>query len=474
VQTTRDRARHRAERSARESGPLCSRPLLWTGWAASRAFLLLALAGIIPLTKVAVLSDVSQIYHGWYDVFRAGHYPVGDVTWQYPPLTALVIVAPGLLPLGYAHAFILLAVACDMLALGLLIRADRRRGRRLVASWYWVLGIALLGPTVFARYDIMVTVVAIAALLVIARRPVLGGALAGIGVLLKVWPGLLLLGAPRGRRGLRAWLSTGGTVALLSLAAEAALPGAFSFLNEQQQRGIEIESLGGTVFQIARLFGWPGTVSYHYGSMEFLGPWVSQVATASLVLSAVAGLWLLVWRLRARHFAPAATADAALTATLLFVTTSRVISPQYLIWLIGLAAVCLCVRGTTQRPVALLLLPVAALTVLEFPLGFDSVVGGRPLGVCVLAARNVLLLAATLLACARLWRSTSLVPLEAEPEEAAGPRLRPDVPDPRSARATPSADGTSTEPTATAAGTPTTMYQPPCGARKVVAAGQAA
>src|SRR5262249_49740775 len=163
---------------------------------------------------------------------------------------------------------------------------------------------------------------------------------------------LLLLGAPRGRRGLRAWLSAGGTVALLSLAADAALPGAFSFLNEQQQRGVEIESLGGTVFQIARRFGWPGIGSYHYGSMEFLGPWVSEVAPACLVLSAVAGLWLLVWRLRARHFGPATTADAALTATLLFVTTSRVISPQYLIWLIALAAVCLCARGTAQRPVA--------------------------------------------------------------------------------------------------------------------------
>jgi hypothetical protein len=434
VQTTRAGARHRAERAAGGARTLRSPVLLWTAWAASRAFLLLSLAGIIPLTKVAVLSDVSQIYHGWYEVFRAGHYPIGDVTWQYPPLAALVVVVPGLLPLGYAHSFILLAAACDVLVLVLLSRADRRRDGRLVAAWYWVLGITLLGPTVFARYDIIVTLVSVAALLVIARRPVLGGVLTGIGVLLKVWPGLLLIGVPLRRRGRRAWLCAGGTAAALALAADAALPGAFSFLSEQQQRGVEIESLGGTVFQLARQFGWSGTVAYHYGSMEFLGPWVDQVATGSLVLSALAGLWLLVWRLRARHFGPATTADAALTATLLFVTTSRVISPQYLIWLIGLAAVCLCVRGSSQRLVALLLLPAAGLTFLEFPLYFGEVVDGGRLGVSALVARNLLLLAATLLSCARLWRSTSLVPLAEQPQPSWA-RIGPDVPDSRSGRA---------------------------------------
>jgi hypothetical protein len=404
VQTARPR--HRARPTGSGGGPRHSRLALWAVWAATRAFLLLALVGVIPLTHVAVLSDVSQIYHGWYDVLRSGHFPVGDATWQYPPLAALVIVAPGLLPIGYAHAFILIAVVCDALVLALLSRADRR----LAPAWYWLLGTTLLGPTVLARYDVVVTLVAVAALLALARRPVLGGVLTGIGVLLKIWPGLLLLGTPRGPRTRRAWLSAGGTVAVLALAADAALPGAFSFLSEQQQRGVEVESLGGTVFEIARRFGWPGHVTYRYGAMEFLGPWVGQVGDVSLWLSVLAGVWLLVWRLRARHIGPATTADAALTATLLFVATSRVISPQYVIWLLGLAAVCLTVRGSGQRAVALLLLPIAVLTVIEFPFAFGQVVTGGTGGVAVLAARNVLLLVATLLSCARLWRSTTLVP----------------------------------------------------------------
>ncbi len=98
--------------------------------------------------------------------------------------------------------------------------------------------------------------------------------------------------------------------------------------------------------------------------------------------------------------------DAALAALLIFTVTSRVISPQYLVWLVGAAAVCLTVRGTSQRPVALLILAATPLTLVEFPLVFGDVVASRPGAIAVLTARNVLLLVATVLSCVRLWRST--------------------------------------------------------------------
>ncbi|MBD0693283.1 hypothetical protein BG452_40840 [Streptomyces sp. CBMA123] len=49
--------------------------------------------------------------------------------------------------------------------------------------------------------------------------------------------------------------------------------------------------------------------------------------------------------------------DAALCALLIFVVTSRVISPQYLVWLVGVAAVCLTVRRPRPAPGALPLPP---------------------------------------------------------------------------------------------------------------------
>ncbi len=81
-----------------------------------------------------ITSDVSVIYHGWFGQLSDGTFPSDDVTWQYPPGAALVILSPGLLtgvlPLGYASAFFLLACAADATVLGLLLYAARRRGPR--------------------------------------------------------------------------------------------------------------------------------------------------------------------------------------------------------------------------------------------------------------------------------------------------------------------------------------------------------
>lgn len=104
---------------------------------------------------------------------------------------------------------------------------------------------------------------------------------------------------------------------------------------------------------------------------------------------------------------PHTLTDAALTAVLLFTTTSRVISPQYLVWLIGLAAVCLTHRASRMTTPALLVLAASFLTLLEFPIGFVHVVSSDWYGITLLLLRNTLLTTATLLAAHHLWRTTT-------------------------------------------------------------------
>ncbi|MGW1593224.1 glycosyltransferase 87 family protein [Streptomyces sp. NPDC002343] len=373
-------------------------------WCAGRAALLLFVFRVYVFPGPDVTSDVSVIYRGWYEVLRQGTFPLDDVTWQYPPAAALAILSPAALPfLSYAHAFFVLACLCDAVVLALLLYAGRRPGRSARGAWVWVAGVPLLGPTVYARYDLMVTAVAVAALLAGARHPRALGALAALGALVKVWPALLLVGAA----GRRAWVSAAVTGAGVALLFTVSMPGAFAFLTFQRDRGTEVESLGALVFHVARHFGWRGEVLLNYGSIEFLGPWVNVVSTAALALTGAAFGWLLLWRLRARRLeGPALLADAALTAVLLFTVTSRVISPQYLVWLVGLAAVCLTHRATRMGPPALMIVTASFLTVLEFPLGFSHVVLSDGYGVTLLVLRNGLLVAATLTAARRLWRAT--------------------------------------------------------------------
>jgi hypothetical protein len=351
---------------------------------------------------------VYVLYRRWYEQLGTGAFPFGDPTWQYPPGAGVIMLAPALLPfLTFFQAFTAVTVGCDALIARALVRAGARPGGSVAGAWLWVAGLPLLLHIPYARYDVQVTAVAVGALLALRRRPGLGGALAGLGALVKVWPLLTLIGAPPGRGARRALLGALGSAAALLALLALAFDHTLDFARQQGGRGLQIESLGGTALQLAHLLtGHPGRVVYRYGAMEFTGPYVSALATLSLALTGLALCWLLFWRVRARRWTVAVPLDAALCAVLLFSVTSRVISPQYLIWLLGLAAACLTSRQTAQRPVAQLLLPTAALSALAFPCLYDEVMAGSALGTGIMAARNTLLLAAALLSCRRLWTST--------------------------------------------------------------------
>ncbi|MEV5512432.1 glycosyltransferase 87 family protein [Streptomyces flaveolus] len=376
---------------------------LLAAWAATRLALLLFVLKVWIFPGPDVTSDVSVIYRGWYDVLSGGSFPSDDVTWQYPPAAALPVLSPGLLPfLDYPTAFFVLACAADLVVLVLLRCGGGGAGRSALGVWVWVVGVPLLGPTVYARYDVMVTAVAVAALLAAGRHPRAAGALAALGALLKVWPVLVLVGIRRRAAWAAAALTGAGLAALFAVA----MPGAFAFLTFQRDRGTEVESLGSLVFHLARHAGWDGQVLLNYGSVEFLGPHVETVSTAALALTGTAFGWLLLWRVAASRFAAHTAADAAFVAVLMFTVTSRVISPQYMVWLIGVGAVCGTFRAGRMRVPVALVLAATPVTVLEFPVWFGHVVASDTLGVTLLFVRNGLLVAAALVAARALWRDT--------------------------------------------------------------------
>ena len=377
-------------------------------WVATRALMLWLLThgSARLLGGGSVTREVWRLYVHWYGVLSHGAFPPHDTTWQYPPGAGLVLLAPGLLPwLTYFQAFVVLTLAADALVTAALVRAGTRPGRSLLGAALWTGGLPLLLQLPLARYDVQVTALAVLSWLTLARSPRASGAFGALGALVKVWPALVLLGTPRGRstRAAWAWAAAGGSAVLALLALSFNNP--LAFLRQQGGRGVQIESLGGTVLNLARHAGWPGRSRYRYGAIELTGPHVAAVATASLALTVAAFGLLVLWRVRARHWSEATPFDAALSAVLLFTVTSRVISPQYMVWLLGLAAVCLTSRFTSQRPVALLLLAASALSSVAFPMFYNQVVDGTWAGCLLMLARNGLLAAAAVLSFVRLWRS---------------------------------------------------------------------
>jgi hypothetical protein len=385
--------------------------LLLSVWAVTRVALFLVATQTIPTGHGDSFSGDVGIYKEWSEILLGGQFPEDDEKWQYPPFAALPMLAPHLLPLDYHVAFFLLALVCDLAILFLLWRfsASRNGGAR-GGPWAWTLGAALLGPVLISRYDLMVTIVAVLALTTSAR-PAVRGSLIGIGLMVKVWPIALLTGLRRWRELLTATTATIIVAVAGCGVAALALPHALDFLTAQQERGLQIESMAATPFALARALGWwDGFTTYQHGAMEAVGDGVDTAATLSLVATPVALALIGVWWLRANP-SPRSYYDAALTTVLFLVVTSRVLSPQYLVWVIGIAAVIVSVRrdrpGPTQRPAVLLVLAAALLTGVMYPwLGDDYGWTGALPGTLVLVLRNLVLLAAAVTSYVQLWRAT--------------------------------------------------------------------
>jgi hypothetical protein len=376
--------------------------------------------------------DVRYYYHGWYSTLSQGWFPHDDVRWQYPPAAALVMLAPGLLPFSYETSFYLVSFAFDVLTFVVLVRTCHVRRLRSPgdagpvlpwAAWVWAVGVPLGGPIVYGRYDLIVSAVTVCGLVLLvapaaapmrsgARRAV-GGAFLGLGAMIKIWPALVLVTLGPARRVRSAWISAAVSAAGILLTFCLLMPNALEFVSHQGHRGIEIESLGALPFQIAMHHGWDGRL-VNYSSFEYVGAWTNAVALLCLVTTVLATAWLVVWRVTVRTWNSSTVADAALVGLLLFVITSRVISPQYMVWLVGLGAVCALNFGrsgdSVMRLPVVLILVATGLSAIEFPYWFDDLLQAKRGAVLLLTVRNLLLVSAALIGAARLWRSTRARP----------------------------------------------------------------
>jgi hypothetical protein len=375
---------------------LRQRRLLLASWIATRILFVAIVGRWIHVPGLKASNGDVRLYGRWARILAGGHYPVHDPQWQYPPLAGPLMLLPKAISatgLTYFQAFLLLAVVADGIVLAVL--ALHRHGR-FAGAWTWVAWPFLLGPMGFARYDLFVTLAAVLALVALPRMRWFG-VLVGAGAMLKVWPALFLLALPQRREAFQAIATFAGTVVVCFAGGFLVGGHQLSFLTGQSDRGIEQEALAATPFHILRAFGWTGvTTRYQYGSQEFVGAGVQLAAKLSLLATVVALVVIawMVFRRRAADWDPAYACDVALVVTLASIVTSRVLSPQYFIWLVGVGAVCLVHAGTRQRLTVGLVLAATALSHWEYPYHWDALKVSAPDAVALLSARNLLLLIA--------------------------------------------------------------------------------
>jgi hypothetical protein len=316
-------------------------------WLATRAFIVAEVG--FWATGHPRLEDVNN-YQTWSHVLTSEHaFPTGDA-WQYPPAAGLLMLIPRVLPGGYGEAFVGLMLLVDFIGLVLLARLGRRAGND-TGVWVWLLAMPLLGTFAVLRFDLVPTVIAIAALLVVHRRPQWFGALAGLGAAVKLWPVLVLFGEWDPRRLMSSIVAAVAVIAVVFTASAIAFGNPVGFLSHGGDRGLQEEAVATIPWQLEQVVsGNPYHREIRFGAWEVATPTADTVASVlewlTLAALAAAAAWWWRWRARIRDgcewLADAAVSrDFVFTVVLLVVVTSRVLSTQYMVWLLGLAAVVL-------------------------------------------------------------------------------------------------------------------------------------
>ncbi|WP_431838083.1 glycosyltransferase 87 family protein [Cellulomonas sp. Y8] len=367
-----------------------------------------------------------DLYRWWmWQGLHQGVWPVLDGDWVYPAGAVLPMLLPALVDAvgtqPYAVAWSALITLLDAAAVVVLLRFAGRPAREgavrgdvvppardpAVGAWWWLAFVLLLGPVAVGRLDAVVAPVVVIALAVALRHPAVASALLTFGAWVKVAPGALLLPLVLVLR--RPWrdLVLPAAAVCVAVAGAVAAGGGLghltSFLTEQGERGLQLESVAATPFVLVGIAGGGARVvlNQEITTWEIAGPGTAAVAGAlgvalPVALAAVTGL--LAWvRLRAgdRLDTAAFLARGALLVAVTLILANKVGSPQFVGWLAGPVVVGLARPGAgglrSWRVPAVLVLVIAGLTQLVFPIAYDGITLQQTGPSLVLVLRNLLL-----------------------------------------------------------------------------------
>jgi hypothetical protein len=295
-------------------------------------------------------------YKAYGDQMKAGAVPYRDFAVEYPPGALPVFLLPSLLGGDYASTFAWLMAALGVVLVVVLAAA------RPAAAFFAALAPLLVGSLILSRFDLWPALLATAALVaLVSDRHGLGWGLLGAAVAAKLWPLVLvplgLVWSYRRGQARSAWWGA-------ALGAAAFVPflliapgGLWSSLSGQLSRPLQIESLGAAFLTT---FGTPAVVSSH-GSQNIVGHGGIAAALSIAQALVLAGLWLAFAR-------GPATGERlvryAAACTCAFVAFDKVLSPQYLLWLIPLVPL---VRGVRGLAATCLVAAAGVLTQVWFP-----------------------------------------------------------------------------------------------------------
>jgi hypothetical protein len=345
----------------------------------------------------------TPVYQQYGEAMANGEVPYRDFALEYPPGALPVFALPALGPADdYRGVFEILMWICAVATVGFvaltLVALDAGTARTIAAVAFVALAPLALGSVVLTRYDFWpaaLTAAAVAAF--VAGRRHVAFAVLGLAVTAKIYPAVLLPPAlmlvwrREGARQAVAGLGVfAASIALVALSFLVIAPGGFTdSIQRQLERPLQIESLGSALLLAAhRLGAYDATVVSSSGSQNLGGPAADALAVAQTVVQifAVVGVWMLF---EARRGGREGFVAACAATAVAFVAFGKVLSPQFLVWLVPLVPL---VAGRIGIGASALLASALVMTQAWFPFRYWDVVALER-AVWLVLVRDLLLVA---------------------------------------------------------------------------------
>jgi hypothetical protein len=317
------------------------------------------------------------VYEGYGNAIESGAVPYRDIRPEYPPGALPAFAVPSLLSgdeEGFRNVFEWLMAACGLVAVLLAAVALRglraSRARTAAALALAAVFPLLLGSVVLTRFDLYPAALVAGALAALVHgRDRLGFGVLGAAIAVKLYPAVLVplavayVWRRRGRREALVCLGVAAGVVLLAFLPFLVIApdGVAHSIGRQLSRPLQIESLGAALYLGAHhLLGLDVEMRSGHGSQN-----VHAVRTGvAAVLLSLVQLATLAWIWLRRPGSAEELLRWSAAALVAFVALGKVLSPQFLIWLVPVVALVAGVRGLRASA---LLAGAFVLTQLWFP-----------------------------------------------------------------------------------------------------------
>ena len=364
------------------------------------------------LTALALLTGLSStagdivLYAYYADQAWHGRHFFTNMPIEYPPLNALLFMVPQMLTVVLPHTsyygiFLALGAVTDVL--------QKRAIAALGGTWRQAVQIALLaaactavlGYTYLKRFDVFAAALTTWMLVRMSRRPddLWAWVLYAMATACKLYPGTLaplLLGysyhqkVPRRRIVAQVGVGLGVLVAIHAAATLYGGVGAWSWVAYMRDRGLQLASVYTAIGIVWDHWGRPVPTFFAFGCVQVRTAWSDFCVASSPWFTAglMAVTWWRTWVLRGTVVGLWRASLACVVALLI---TSKVLSPQYVIWLVPL----LSVAAVVPRPdwlLTVLALLLCLTTAGLFPYELE-IAEGKVLRQGVLVLRSAILVA---------------------------------------------------------------------------------